>query len=122
MGQVASRAATGRGLCAAYDMEDYVTTKQQQIITAFNAYMGGGNIRYNDWYVGVAADPRERLFNDHAVNEQTDAWIYDACSSTREAREVEQYFIGQGTRGGPGGGDANTKSVYAYRITSRTVE
>ena len=97
-----------------------MTPRQQAIISAFNAYMGA--TRRNEWYVGVAADPRERLFNDHAVNEQTDAWIHDTCLSTREAREIEHYFITQGTRGGPGGGDPDTKSVYAYKITSRTIE
>ena len=59
---------------------------------------------------------------DHAVNERADAWIYDTCSSSKDAREVEQHFIAQGTRGAPGGGDASTKSVYAYRIAPHTVE
>jgi len=102
--------------------EDHMTARQQEIISAFNVYMGARSTSYNEWYVGVAADPRQRLFNDHAVSEHADAWIYDSCSSTREAREIEHYFITQGTRGGPGGGDADTKSVYAYKITSRTIE
>jgi len=102
--------------------EDPMTTKQQEIIKAFNEYIRARGTSYGAWYVGVAADARERLFNDHAVNERTDAWIYDTCSSSKEAREVEQHFIAQGTREGPGGGDASTKSVYAYRIAPHTVE
>ena len=99
-----------------------MTAKQQEIINAFNAYIHKRGASYSQWYVGVAADPRERLFNDHRVNEQTDSWIYDACSSSNEARAVEQHFIAQGTRGGPGGGDASTKSIYAYKIAAHTIE
>ena len=99
-----------------------MTAKQQEIINAFNTYMGAPSARYSEWYVGVAADPRDRLFNGHAVNEQTDAWIYDTCASSGEARELELYFIGQGTRGGPGGGDAATRSVYAYKVARHTIE
>jgi hypothetical protein len=84
--------------------------------------MGAPSAYYSEWYVGVAADPRDRLFNGHAVNEQTDKWIYDWCSTSAEAREIEQYFIGQGTQGGPGGGDTTTRSVYAYKVASHTTE
>jgi len=86
-----------------------MNAKQLQVITAFNTYMGAPSVSYNDWYVGVAADPQKRLFNDHAVNKQLDPWIFDTCSSSWEAREIEQYFIGQGSKGGPGGGDATTR-------------
>lgn len=77
-----------------------MTAKQQQMIQDFNAYMSARSSRYNEWYVGVAADPRDRLFRGHGVNEQADAWIYDTCSSSREAREVEQHFVAKGHKGG----------------------
>jgi hypothetical protein len=99
-----------------------MTPKQEQIINAFNAYIGAPSALYSEWYVGVAVDPRDRLFNGHAIREQTDAWIHDTCSSSREAREIEQYFIGRGMRGGPGGGDATTRSVYAYKVARHTIE
>jgi hypothetical protein len=78
---------------------------------------------YSDWYVGIAADPRERLFNDHKVDEENGHWIYRACESSVVAREIEEYFVNSlGTDGGSGGGDQSTRSVYAYKKTSYTKE
>lgn len=78
---------------------------------------------YSDWYVGIATAPRERLFNDHNVDEQNGRWIYRACESSAAAREIEDYFVNTlGTDGGLGGGDELTKSVYAYKKTSYTKE
>ena len=54
---------------------------------------------YSQWYVGVATDPRARLFQDHNVNEQSDAWIYDNCGTDTAARSVEDYFLGKGCDG-----------------------
>jgi hypothetical protein len=78
---------------------------------------------YSDWYVGIAADANQRLFNDHNVDKQNGCWIYRECQSSTAAREVEEYFINiLGTDGGTGGGDQSAKSVYAYKKTSYTKE
>jgi hypothetical protein len=78
---------------------------------------------YSDWYVGIAADASQRLFNDHNVDRKKDYWIYRECESSGAAREVEEYFTNTlGTDGGPGGGDQSTRSVYAYKKTSNTKE
>lgn len=95
---------------------------QQGIVREFNAHMGKYSSHYGEWYVGVAAAPRARLFDDHAVKEKSDAWIFHGCATSREAREIEDHFLAQGAKGGPGGGDATTKSVYAYKIAPHTIE
>lgn len=95
---------------------------KQDIIKAIADYVSEYGGKYSDWYGGVASDPRQRLFNDHSVDEKSGHWIYQGCASSDEARAVEDHFIAEGMKGGPGGGDANTKSVYAYRITSSTRE
>jgi len=77
---------------------------------------------YSKWYIGIAADPEDRLFNSHKV-EKVGYWIHCPCDSFLDARKVERYFVEKrGANGGQGGGDHNTKSVYAYKITSYTVE
>lgn len=98
-----------------------MATKQQilQNIIDYVAKCGG---TYSQWYVGVAAIPRDRLFNNHSVDEKSGYWIYDTCATSDEARAIEDYFIGKGMKGGPGGGDSTTKSAYAYKITSGTRE
>jgi hypothetical protein len=76
---------------------------------------------YSQWYCGVAAVPADRLFKDHSVD-RSGAWIYSPCASSDEARAIEDYFFRLGMKGGPGGGDFTTKTVYAYKITSSTRE
>lgn len=77
---------------------------------------------YAQWYGGVASDPEARLFNDHGVDKGKDAWIYRTCASSEDARAIEEHFFQKGMKGGPGGGDWTTKSVYAYKITNTTRE
>ena len=77
---------------------------------------------YLEWYCGVAADPRGRLFNDHNVSEKDGSWIYRACANSDEAREIEEHFLDAGMKGGSGGGGDDTTAVYAYKITSSTRE
>jgi len=78
---------------------------------------------YQNWYVGIATDPEDRLFNDHKVTEKNGWYIFRHAESSVIAREIEEYFIETvGTAGGQGGGDSLTKSVYAYKKTSNTEE
>ena len=44
------------------------------IISEIKAFRGKGGGRYIDWYVGIASDPKQRLFNDHGVNEKKDKY------------------------------------------------
>lgn len=95
---------------------------QNRVISEIDEHIrkcGGG---YSAWYCGIASNPRDRLFSDHNVSEKNDAWIFRDCGSDSEARNVEQYFLRKGCKGGDGGGDWQTKYVYAYKITSQTRE
>ena len=94
----------------------------QQAVAEIDAYIrqcGGG---YSGWYIGIAADPRDRLFNDHNVSEKNGAWIYRDAGAEQGARAVEDYFVGLGCKGGPGGGRSDSRYVYAYKITPTTRE
>lgn len=89
-------------------------------ITDFIARWGG---RYSEWYAGIAAIPRQRLFNDHNVNEQADGWIYREAYDSNSARTVESYLINSlGMSGDTGGGDYTTKFIYAYKKAHHTTE
>jgi len=80
---------------------------------------GGG---YAAWYVGVASDPRARLFRDHNVDEKRDAWIYRDCRSDSAARQVEAHFLRVGCGGAAGGGDRQSRYAYAYKVSGHSVE
>lgn len=92
----------------------------QSIISEIAAYVDKHGGRYAEWYAGIAFDPRKRLFNDHNVNEKSDAWIYRDCGSETDARSVEEYFLKKGCDGNTGGGDRSTKYVYLYKENGHT--
>jgi hypothetical protein len=96
------------------ELINVMTNEAQQIVYWMieNMKKQGGTLP--QWYVGVATDPKTRLFTDHSVNQDYGHWMYsNQCSTSDVAREVEQYFLSQGAKGGTGGGDNTTKYVYA---------
>lgn len=79
--------------------------KEQSIID-INRYIMENGSDFRNWYVGIAADPRARLFNDHKVQEHSAPWIFHKAQSSLIARGIEDYFINvKNTQGGGGGGD-----------------
>lgn len=48
---------------------------------------------YPEWYVGIAADPPKRLFNDHNVDKTGGNWIYQDAGDADSARIIEQHLI-----------------------------
>jgi hypothetical protein len=75
----------------------------------------------SEWCGGITSDPNKRIFTDHAVRQNGDAWIYEPASTAQIAREVETYLLNTvGAAGGTGGGDNTSRVVYAYRMTANT--
>lgn len=93
---------------------------KQEIINEIGSHINEEGSGYRSWYVGIASDPRARLFNDHNVTREKSWWIFCEATSSENARAVEQHFLDLGCDGGSGGGDTQTKSVYAYRKTQHT--
>ncbi len=74
-----------------------------------------------DYYVGIAEDDEQRLFQDHGVDRTSNSWRSCLAKNHETARYAEIFFTeGKGTKGGPGGGSNRSLHVYIYRITSRT--
>lgn len=94
----------------------------EKIATEIDAYIRNGGGGYPAWYCGIAANPRDRLFIDHSVTEKGGSWIYRDAGTDNAARNIEEYFIKKGCKGGGGGGDGGTRYVYAYKITATTRE
>lgn len=92
----------------------------QEAANEIATYMSQHGGPLSGWYVGIAKDPRDRLFVDHNVSENPDAWIFVPCDSDSVARQVENHFLRQGCLGGDGGGSVASEYVYAYKITPYT--
>ena len=103
--------------------ERVVAYTKRQIVGDLAAYVRfhGGN--FSGWYVGISANPRTRLFDDHRVRARSDKWIFRAARDAVSARAVEGCCIRtMSTQGGAGGGDCDSRFVYAYKIGMHTRE
>lgn len=82
-----------------------MASTNETIISEIKAFILKWGGRYIDWYVGIASDPRRRLFNDYSANEKNDGWIYRKVFNSDSARSVEDYFVNTlGTSSDTGGG------------------
>lgn len=94
---------------------------KDQIISDFEEHISKSGARYySEWYVGIAADAKSRLFDDHNVSEKNHWWIHRKATSSSIARAVEKYFLDKGADGGPGGGSDNSVHVYGYKKGKQT--
>lgn len=92
-----------------------------EIIAAITKHIKDRGGELKDWYVGITEDAEERLFKGHNVDKENDKWIYRTAKNSKEARELEKYFIDSlRTDGGPGGGDDDADKIYAYKKSSNT--
>lgn len=95
--------------------------QKEQLIREIADYIKSVGGFPREWYVGIAASARDRLFGDHKVDEKNGNWIFRTADSSDEARESERYFLDVVyTDGGQGGGDWSSKQVYAYKKTWQT--
>jgi hypothetical protein len=99
-----------------------LSTTSQRLVADIDAYMNQVGLQNPYWYVGIAGDVDQRLFGDHNVSKVLGKWVYGAAPNHQEAREIEALYHRAGCKGGPGGGDWGTVTVYAYVITRETVE
>ena len=98
-------------------------TKDQIIAGIKEHVQKSGAKKWNEWYVGISKDARDRLFNGHCVPEKDYWWIFKQAISSGDARAIEDYFINTlGATGGTGGGDDTADYVYAYKIGPNTQE
>lgn len=92
-----------------------------EIRANLSKYFFQGRDDYNKWYVGITNDIDSRVHGDHNVPREVDSFYSAQADSNEIARQIESYFIERGMGGGTGGGDSNSKYVYAYHKTSSTI-
>ena len=97
-------------------------TQVSTITAEIDAYIRSSGVGYARWYVGVTSDIEKRMFGDHNVSKENGWWVYRTAPDSKTAREIEAAFHDAGCKGAGGGGDRAAVVVYAYLITSTTVE
>ena len=95
-------------------------TLVNEIVDHLKNGCGGG--KNSEYYVGITKNIENRLFGDHNVTKEGHCYIFRNANSASNARIIEKYFLDGGMKGGDGGGDADSKYVYVYKISSSTKE
>jgi hypothetical protein len=90
---------------------------EQEIIKFLVGHIQKYGSDFRNWYVGIASDPKSRLFNEHCVSKENDRWGYDNAGSEQSARNIEEFIITNYNTDGGGGGDINSTWVYVYKKT-----
>jgi hypothetical protein len=68
---------------------------------------------YNIWTIGITDDPGRRKAEHDAKGENTKSWKEWKADTETIARDVEEYFLAKGMKGGIGGGEHPTY-VYVF--------
>jgi len=94
---------------------------KEQIIGDIRTHMQKRGGAYGDWFVGISAQVRASLFEQHHVRKDGDHWILRHAESSRVAHDVLDYFVNiLATDCGDGTGDSSASGVYAYRKSGHT--
>lgn len=62
----------------------------QEIIDEIIRYVRNQGGVFSEWYVGVASDPAQKLFESHGVNEYN--WTYLPCGDEGTAQFIQSHL------------------------------
>jgi hypothetical protein len=103
-------------------LSDKLTPEAAKIVEEVREYLELCEPDPAAWYVGISAEPKERLFGFHRVRESFDNWLFRTASAPLVAREVRLHLMGLGMTSQRGSIEPGARTVYLYRRTSHTRE
>ena len=94
----------------------------QQIKFEILAYIKEFGGEFNEWYVGIAADPKKKMFEEHSVHKEEDIWLYKQALTFAACKTIQDYFLKILEVDGVSvtGGNEDTDCVYLYKKSVRT--
>lgn len=98
---------------------DYHIMDYNTVIKRIETYMSKFEGDYPDWYIGIAKNLDEELFQNHKV-EENGVWIAFGADTEEVAKKVESYFLNKKTHGNPKKLKENTRTVYVYKKNPST--
>jgi len=97
------------------------TKSRSEIIDDIEDFIERNGGAFAEWYVGVAASPKLKLFKLHKLKDKGDVCISRRARDEYEAHEVAEYFRTiRKTKGPAGQPDETCLCVYSYKMKSHT--
>ena len=91
-----------------------------EIVLHLRSFINEHACASHQWYVGLASDAEEKLFQHHKVNRQANSWIYRMADSPEAARSVHENFLRLGCDGEQYPNELNATDVYIYLKSHKT--
>ena len=91
------------------------------IITDLQGFIQRHSNTPQEWYVGLASDAEEMLFNHHKVHRHIDSWIYRMADSSEVARHAHDACLQWECDGEKYPNDFVGTFVYAYLKSVNTI-
>ncbi|MEP3478592.1 MAG: hypothetical protein ABJZ55_05035 [Fuerstiella sp.] len=95
-------------------------TNSQHAIHKINEYVQQHGGKYSDWHMGIAADPRGKLFTDYRVDRTTGSWIFTGCGTLDASCNVVKHFAELGCKVVDDAKAIDAVFVFAYRGVNRS--
>jgi len=93
---------------------------EDEIRAAIEASVDASGGGFSEWFIGVAADPDQRLFAHHRVRKYGDWWLRRRAVSREAALAVYCYFTRARGMAGEVEDHPAADSVYAFRKEPHT--
>jgi hypothetical protein len=90
---------------------------KDEIIADFEAQIRKMGGEYSEWFVGVAKDLREPLFETHLLEDKNDGFLYREAFTPGCAREIRGHFVTQRAATIDASSRQGGRLIYAYRKT-----
>lgn len=84
---------------------------KKEIINSIESKVGSSS--YSSWTIGLTDDPVERKAAHKKDGKNVSSWEHWETDFEQVGRDVEQYFIKKGMKGGTGG-DTGAQYVYVF--------
>jgi hypothetical protein len=92
----------------------------QQIKYEFLMYIKEFGGKPEEWRIGCAADAAKALFDEHAIDQERDIWLWKPALSPAAARIVHRYMTEQ-FHVPPAAENAHGSCIYLYKRAEKAV-
>lgn len=87
-----------------------------RVVREIREYIIGQGDDWENWYIGIAVDPSDRLSDDHLIKFGQDRWFCREAFTPDEAREAKAKLVGDYAADSDETLDEKAgRFVYAYR-------
>ncbi len=99
-------------------MNEIMTATHEEIVRGIQNHIDKYDSKATDWYIGIAINIRNKLFEAHKVSEENGVWIYRAAENHRVAKEIKKHFVSLGLKNNDEDDDQSGTVIFVYKSSA----